>query len=65
MIPEPNDSFASRVNEMREWLEINGEPDATDEDAIEALEQDCGLTPEGYCTMAGSEYCDWDCPFSS
>ncbi len=22
---------------------------------------DCGLGPDGQCSMAGSEYCDWDC----
>jgi hypothetical protein len=25
---------------------------------------DCGLTPDGYCTKAGSEECDWECPYS-
>lgn len=25
---------------------------------------DCGLMRDGTCSMAGSEYCDWDCPFS-
>lgn len=23
---------------------------------------DCGLMPDGYCSKAGSEECDWDCP---
>ena len=35
-----------------------------DEDAIEELLSECGQTPDGYCTLAGTEYCDWDCPFS-
>jgi hypothetical protein len=24
----------------------------------------CGKTPDGYCTGAGSEYCEFDCPFN-
>lgn len=23
---------------------------------------DCGLMPDGQCTRAGSEECDWECP---
>lgn len=23
---------------------------------------ECGMMPNGQCTMAGSEWCDWDCP---
>lgn len=26
---------------------------------------DCGLAPDGQCQLAGTEHCDWDCPFSS
>lgn len=25
---------------------------------------DCGLMPDGGCSKAGSEECDWECPFS-
>lgn len=25
---------------------------------------DCGMTADGQCLKAGSEECDWDCPFS-
>lgn len=25
---------------------------------------DCGLTAEGYCMYAGSEWCDFECPFN-
>ena len=27
-------------------------------------EDDCGMLPDGSCTMAGSEWCDWECPNS-
>lgn len=23
---------------------------------------DCGMMPDGYCSKAGSEECDWECP---
>lgn len=34
-----------------------------DEDAIEELLSECGQTRDGDCTMAGTEYCDFECPF--
>jgi hypothetical protein len=32
-------------------------PDGEDGDPWD----DCGLMPDGQCTKAGSEECDWDC----
>ena len=29
------------------------------DDAIE----DCGIGPDGCCSLAGTEYCDFECPF--
>ena len=26
--------------------------------------QECGMTEDGYCTLAGTEFCDWECPYS-
>lgn len=26
---------------------------------------ECGLMPDGTCMLAGTEFCDWDCPHSS
>jgi hypothetical protein len=51
------------VREMREHIEINGNPDAGDHDAIENLLDECGMQGDGDCLNAGSEYCDWECPF--
>lgn len=25
---------------------------------------ECGETDDGFCTLAGTEYCDFECPFS-
>lgn len=55
------------IRETKEWLELNGGYDndrPTDEDAFESLMQDCGKDASGACHLAGTEYCDWDCPFS-
>jgi len=35
-----------------------------DEDELEEAEMNCGELPEGGCSLAGTEYCDWSCPFS-
>lgn len=34
---------------------------------FELAMQECGRLPDhmgGGCTLAGTEHCDWDCPFS-
>lgn len=35
-----------------------------DEDVGEEAYYDCGLMPDGQCLKAGSEECDWECPYS-
>lgn len=54
------------IAERKEHAECNYD-DAdgfTDDDAIEELLSDCGKDASGHCSMVGTEYCDWDCPFS-
>lgn len=53
------------IQEMREHMEINGSPDATDGDAIDSLMDECGQDQSGNCLQAGTEYCDFECPFSN
>lgn len=60
----PRTRLEIAIAETREWMEINSDPDATDEDALESLMGDCGNDGSGYCSKAGSEECDWECPFS-
>lgn len=39
------------------------EPDDEPLDPLEEAEMDCGLGDDGLCSMAGSEWCDFECPF--
>ncbi|MGE0133279.1 MAG: hypothetical protein AB7U82_34815 [Blastocatellales bacterium] len=34
-----------------------------EEDELELAMQECGQTRDGGCLLAGTEYCDFDCPF--
>lgn len=38
--------------------------DSGDHDVEDDGWDDCGLMPDGSCSKAGSEECDWDCPHS-
>jgi hypothetical protein len=60
-----------RIREQKEHHEINYDPPDddefdgyTDEDAIDDLIDECGQDRDGYCSMAGSEYCSFECPFN-
>jgi len=35
--------------------------DQHDDDFEDEFEEECGLMPDGQCTLAGTEHCDWDC----
>ena len=37
------------------------EPEDHDHDEDDAM-FDCGMTQDGFCTLAGTEWCDWHCP---
>lgn len=58
-----DDPDMSKIAEIRQYLEINGEPDVTEADAIEYAMGECGMTSDGYCMLAGTEHCDFECPF--
>ena len=34
------------------------------DDEIAEAEMNCGMNSDGQCSQAGSEWCDWNCPFS-
>lgn len=37
--------------------------DEYDEYREEELRELCGMTIEGYCSLVGTEHCDFDCPY--
>lgn len=52
-------------------LDRDDDPDEFEEyhdddggDELEESMQNCGKLPDGTCMKAGSEECDWECPFS-
>lgn len=52
------------MNEPDDDFDDDYEPDEWDE--LEEAAQECGLLPPhlgGGCQMAGTEHCDFDCPF--
>lgn len=61
-------NLKTAIDETKEYLELNYDYDddesPTDDDAMEHLIGECGKDRSGYCSMAGSEYCDFECPFS-
>jgi len=61
---QSNARLRTAINERKEWAEINGNPDIADNEAIEDLMADCGMDRSGSCSKAGSEECDFECPFS-
>ena len=54
-----NSMLHRRIREEEEWNEDNG----WETDPYEELLSECGMTRDGGCMYAGSEYCDLDCPF--
>lgn len=59
----PDGHLTYRIHAMLDHMQINGDPEATEDDALDALLEECGQTREGGCLLAGSEYCDFECPF--
>jgi len=56
------------ITETKEYHDLNYDADDddpyTDDDAIDDLLEKCGMDRYGNCSLAGTEECDWDCPFS-
>lgn len=40
------------------------DPNDCEDDPFELAMMNCGLMSDGNCSKAGSEECDWECPFS-
>ncbi len=48
----------------KEELDYDDDEYWDDSDEFEDEFEDCGMLPDGTCMKAGSEECDWECPFS-
>lgn len=57
-------SLKNAIRETKEYLQLNMDADANDDDALDYLSEECGKNSKWRCSMAGTEYCDWECPFS-
>lgn len=53
-----------RIKEELEWMQDNMDTDLAEQDALDYLLGECGQTRDGSCRLAGSEYCDFECPFN-
>lgn len=42
---------------------MDPEDDDYEDDDVDDAGMNCGATPDGTCQMAGTEYCDFECPF--
>lgn len=51
----PSDDSTDYIEDETQW---------DDDDEMDEAEMNCGELPEGGCSLAGTEYCDWSCPFS-
>jgi len=59
-----NRAIAERKEHAECNYDFNEDERFTDDDAIEELMAECGKDLDGYCSLAGTEQCDYDCPFS-
>jgi hypothetical protein len=48
----------------RDFGDFNDDAFDDDADELEDAMQNCGMLQDGSCMKAGSEECDWECPFS-
>lgn len=66
-VDEANPKLDRTIKERKEYAECNYDFDEddgyTDEDAIDDLMDERGQDREGYCSLAGTEYCSFECPF--
>ena len=62
-----SDKLEQRVRETKVWMDDNCDSDDgyefTEDGALEALMGECGEDSQGYCSLAGTEYCEFECPF--
>lgn len=67
--PEPNPTNIVIVdddyNDDDHSWDYDDSDDDNEEDELERAMDECGQIRGGGCMLAGTEFCDWECPFSS
>lgn len=59
-----DDELKRRLEEAKNFLDDNYDDGPHgDDDALEHLSQECGKLDDGSCMYAGSEQCEFECPF--
>lgn len=56
-LPEPDD-ISYPAQDMDDY------DDEPEPDEFEQAMSECGMTNDGFCILAGTEHCDWDCPIA-
>ena len=52
-------------NPMTDYLPVEYFDDDFDDEPEDDLMDECGFVPgEGVCMLAGTEWCDWECPYN-
>lgn len=48
-----------------DYFDEDDDNSSEEEDELEEAMGECGLDREGACSLAGSEWCEFECPFRS
>lgn len=63
---DPKEDWESDENYQpnEDWDDVDWNDDDDDTDEIEDAMDECGQMQGGGCMLAGTEHCDFECPFS-
>lgn len=62
MNPNDHEEEGYSEEDTAYWGEDFDEESFWEGDTTEEALLACGIMRDGYCSFAGSEYCDWSCP---
>lgn len=59
---DPKEMGCDDATKHQEWIDSQMFDDDSPDDQAE-LDFDCGMMDDGLCGYAGSEWCDFECPY--
>lgn len=62
-MPDPITESAVKDVFLPDDDELFDDDDDYDPDSLDDALAECGLGPDGLCGMAGTEFCEFECPF--